>query len=572
MSPSRSRPETPHTGNTPGNSIPATPKLSRATTPQRSISQQSSHVIESTTPLTPGEPEPGKPTANQPLPILGEGASEKVKDNTSTGGALPGITSQQAGSRRGPALEPRYEGGEVARYTGPDLANGRMTPSSDSSQSIGNLSIPNAGYILGNRLYEQRQSFQNVMGSNPDLTIQPQDNDFRSQQRRGSGPPLALAGPASQPPPLDSNMVKTLNNFSSTSILQPIPTTSFVPVVKDGKSEPSIPYKALPPTSTRSTRSHYEYQIESTVGVRSEFSHTTPYMGPSSERSAKVRPISAGSGKSEGLYMEHEPDDADGASSLLDYEITIPETDPGNEEPHHVTDEKDSEAVGEKEDREFVEEECEEDLCRDAEQEHEDQLDEVMRPQAGDQEEPEYEDYVMEDGRNSAEIEGEEELELQDHTPETVDDMENRADAPAVGDEVDGEVEDLVRAPEEEDEEPFERGATPNSHTTEYLRDDISSTSLVRTDSLNYVDAVLDPELNALTLTSGGYNDDDECGELTLKEVIRDAFDTPYLRDYAQTPTGETDSEPETEYEFCNESEDDISVAQQHSDVDDDGN
>ncbi|KAL5249390.1 hypothetical protein ACHWQZ_G018297 [Mnemiopsis leidyi] len=607
----RSRPETPHTGHTPGKT---TPKLSRATTPQRSISQQSQHVLESTTPLNPVDSkDSGKPLSNGNLPQLGAKDTEKVKDNSSTSGALPGLASQQAvplssGKRRGSPVSQRQEKeeeaeaarrGSIVKYEGPEterkgsiikyagseterrgsiikydeLETGRLTPTTDSSPSsttLGNLSIPNAGYILGNRLYEQRQSFQNVMGSNPDLT---QDTEYRVQVRKPSGPPLALAGPTSHPPPLSSEMVNNLNNFSNTSILQPIPTTSFVPVVQEGKSEPTIPYQHVPPSSTRATTVS-QYQLESSIGGKSqgEKTTTTAYLGPSSERSAKLRPISAGSGKSEGLCLEQPDDNMETESTVHEYEMTIPDTDPGNEEGHQFLEEKDTELVGgEQECREIVEEECDDDLCRQDDAEHEDGLDEVMRPQADNQEEPEYEDYEMEDGRRSVDIEGEDSYTLEDNSPEQYEEMVRKNDAPAVGDEGDGELEEFVRAEEEEDEEAFERGATPNSTTTDYLRDDISSTSLVRVDSTRYVDEVLDPEYNALTLSSPRlYNEDDECGEITLKEVIRDAFDTPYLRDYAHTPTGDTESEEETEYEFCNESEDEISVANHSSDADDD--
>ncbi|XP_063690862.1 protein phosphatase 1 regulatory subunit 12A-like isoform X4 [Bolinopsis microptera] len=609
----RSRPETPHTGNTPGKTTPT--KLSRATTPQRSISQTSQHVLESTTPLKPGDTATGKPLANGNLPQLGAADTEKVKESASTRGALPGLASQQAvpvtsgkqrvspaerraspvdrrgspGQRRASPLDNRASPverrekendeeaarrGSIVKYEGPNT--GRQTPRSDlspteSEATIGNLSIPNAGYILGNRLYEQRQSFQNVMGSNTDLT---QDPEIRAVKvRRPSGPPLALAGPIAQPPPMSSEVVKTLNNFANTSILLPIPTTSFVPVVHDGKSEPSIPYRQPPPSSSKTNPT--EYQMESTRGGASQGGQTTTtaYLGPASERSTKIRPISAGSGRSEGLCLEAPEDNMETESTIHEYEMTIPDTDPGNEEGHQVLEDKEpAEVEGESGNREIVDEECDENdtLTRQDNTEHDDQLDEFMRPQADGSEELEYEDYQMEDGRDSVEIEGEQEYTLEDNSPEQFEEMTSSHNRPAIEDEKDGDLEEFHREQEEEDEEEFQRGSTPNMETTDYLRDDLSTTDLIRAESGHELDEMLDPEYNALTLSSPHFNDDDECGEITLKEVIRDAFDTPYLRDYCHTPTGETDSEDDTEYEFCNESEDEISVAQHDSDPEDD--
>ena len=602
----RSRPETPHTGNTPvpGKSpASSTPKLSRATTPQRSISQQS-HVLESTTPLTPRTPrEAGT------LPVIGDTVTEKVKDSKSDSKALPGLKSQQPKKMGSPNLRKdsrnkqplkkesslkgkeqssqlaltevdgrrgslvKYNGGDaevdgrrgsLVKYHGGDEITNNLT--SDSTTTIGALSIPNAGYILGTRLYEQRQGFQNVMGSNPDLT---QESKYTAQQRPG---PLPLECTAA-PPPLTRDMVKTLNNFSHPVPPQrqqqpALPTNSLV-ASSEGRVEPNIPYQQIPTSSTLPTSSRHE--MESALGARSEVS--APYLGPLSERSPKMRPISAGSGKSEGLSLEV-PDDNAETDSTGEYEMTIPETDPGNEEAPRVTDDKDTviDTVGEKDEREFVMEECEDQMTR-HDPDMEDEVDEMMRPQVkSGEEEQEFEDYVMEDGRNSVELEGEIEMQLEDNSPETVEEMASTQE-PAVGDEADFEVDDLERAPEEEDEETFERGATPNSQTTEYLRDDLSATSLIRPESREFLDETLDPEFNALTLSSPrSYNEDDECGELTLKTEIRDAFDTPYLRDYTKTPTGETDSESDTEYEFCNESEDEISVAHHRSDEDDDGN
>merc|ERR1719204_205062 len=178
----RSRPETPHTGETP---VPGktTPKLNRATTPQRSISQQSQHVLESTTPLKPGDStDPGKPVANGNLPHLGEADTEKVKESSSTSGALPGLASQrmiplgsgkrvgspaqrrkgeeEEAARRGSVVKydaeiarrgsvAKNEGdavrrGSIVKYEGPAV-RGRVTPRTDSSSAtISALSIPNA--------------------------------------------------------------------------------------------------------------------------------------------------------------------------------------------------------------------------------------------------------------------------------------------------------------------------------------------------------------------------------------------------------------------------------------------
>ena len=608
----------------PGKSpVASIPKLSRASTPQRSLSQQS-HVLESTTPLTPRTPQEAGT-----LPNIGDQVTEKVKDNKSASGALPGLKSQlgesseQSRRKGSPPLRkgspplrkgspplrkgspPLRKGSPPLRKGSPPLRKGSpplkkdsprnkqrmemsrsdqtaltevdgrrmsmvkyegddsMNLTSESSTTLGALSIPNAGYILGTRLYEQRHNFQNVLGSNPDLT---QENSYTSQMR---GTPLALEGSNVQAaPPLTRDMVKTLNNFSHSVALQPIPTTSLV-ASNEGKAEPNIPYQQIPGPSTHPASSRTEYQMESAAGVRSE--GTAPYLGPASERSAKVRPVSVTSGVSEGMSFEA-PDDNAESESTGEYEMTIPETDPGNEDVAQITEERESSGtMGEKDERQFVEEECEEHMTRT--EEMEDVMDEVMRPQAkSGEEELEFEDYVLEDGRKSVELEGEIEMELEDNSPETVEEMSSKQE-PNVGDEADTEVDDFERPVEEEDEESFERGATPNSNTTEYLRDDLSSTSLHRPDSRIWIDETLDPEFNALTLASPrSYNDDDECGELILKNEIKDAFDTPYLRDYSKTPTGETDSESDTEYEFCNESEDEISVAHHRSDDDDDGN
>jgi len=493
------------------------------------------------------------------------GRMEPQRDN-----GMPGSGHKEP--RRGSVLNERRGSGQkdprrsptAIEYRPGSSKSDKALMSTSSQSTLGNLSIPNAGYILGNRLYEQRNHFQNVLGSNPDI----------SQMDEPQRPQRPLALPATQPAPLTRDRVKTLNNFSHSAALQPIATTSFVPVI-EGKSEPNIPYQQMPPSSNRT--SNTEYQIESVT--RSEYNNNnqsetcqTPYMGPASERSAKLRPISAGSGHSDGLCLEAPEDNAE-TETVHEYEMTIPETEPGNEEDFHFTeDQRDPDTVGEHEHGRFMDEECDEGnaLVRSDESVHDDNLDEVSRPQAGNDEEIEYEDYEMQDGRKSVEIEGEDEYVLEDHPDDVIEEM-NNGQMPQFEQEQDGELEEMMRGQESEDEEAFERPITPNWQANDYLRDDLSSTSLVRPDSPEGIDERMDPELNGLTLDSPHRMDDDECGELTLKEVIRDAFDTPYLRDYQHQATGETDSESGTEYEFCNESEDEIEVEQDESDEDDDG-
>ena len=517
----RSRPETP------AKSVPPTPvpdessgkpvRLSnRATTPNRPVTRQSVTMV-TTTPLT----GPQNRTVNKgSLTNLPQITKSSDKENVTVDGcegeALPSIVSQQSG----------------------DI-----------------LAVPDASYILGNRLYEERRSFQNVMGSEPDLYSLTENN--------------AVVLTTSRTSLLDNQPVKTLQG-SSYPALKALATTSFVPVAAQNKPEPNIPYQMVPKSQPSS-----EYHMESPLRLtsRADFSVGGMYLGPISDKSIKLRPLSAISGKSEGMSLEVPDDRTEAETSDGGYEITIPETDPGNEIPVYVSDEsKDCEPLNENAACTIQDEECDESLARaDVDNEpHEDKLDEVMRPQVLSGVEPEeYEDMELKEGRKSVEIEGELEHVLIDESAEPVDEME-ACQQPSVAEDHDTDLEEFMRRDdkENEDEEVFERGATPNSHTTDYLRDDLSTSSIVRPNS--GLDEALDPEFNCLTLASSSQlNDDDEYGEIVIKDKIKDAFDTPYLRDCAHTPAGETESESETVYEFCNESEDETSVVIEDSDNDD---